>query len=133
MQNGRTHLFSRSLFQSSAPFSHIVIAGGVGHVSGIIGQRRDNGALVGPDTATQARAMFDNLETALTEGGFSLADLVSTHLYLLDYAEFEPINAVYRERLSEPFPARTTLQVAALPLGARVQIDAMIDASRNSR
>ena len=107
----------------------MVITGGVGHVSGIIGQRRDNGALVDPDTGIQARAMFDNLETALEDAGYNLGDVVATRLYLLDYAEFDAINEVYRERLSAPFPARTTLQVAALPLGARVQIDAIIDAS----
>lgn len=130
MPGNRRHIFSKSLFQSSAPFSHVVIAGGVGYIAGIIGQRRDNGALVDADVVLQARAMFDNLETALNDAGFSLADLVATRLYLLDYAKFEAINQVYRERLSPPFPARTTLQVAALPLGAGVQIDATIDASK---
>jgi 2-iminobutanoate/2-iminopropanoate deaminase len=129
MPHPRSHLFSKSLFQSAAPFSHVVIAAGLAHVSGIIGQRRDTGALVNPDAGVQARAMFDNLETALQEAGLSLADLVVTRLYLLDYADFDTINAVYRERLSAPFPARTTLQVAALPLGARFQIDATADAS----
>jgi 2-iminobutanoate/2-iminopropanoate deaminase len=74
--------------------------------------------------------MFDNLEMALNEAGFGFGNLVATRLYLLDYADFDAINEVYRERLSAPFPARTTLQVAALPLGARVQIDATIDASQ---
>lgn len=124
----RTHLFSPSLFQSSAPFSHVVIAGDVAYVSGIIGQRPDTGALVDADVGTQARAMFGNLETALREAGLSLADLVATRIYLVDYAEFEAINAVYRDCVPAPFPARTTLQVAALPLGARVQIDAVADA-----
>ena len=132
MSGSRTHIFSKSLFQSSAPFSHVVIAGGVGYVSGIIGQRWDNGALVDADVRLQARAMFDNLETALNEAGLGLADLVATRLYLLDYADFEAINEIYRERLSAPFPARTTLQVAALPLGARVQIDATVDALAKS-
>ena len=130
MSSNRRHIFSKSLFQSSAPFSHVVIAGNVGYVSGIIGQRQDNGALVGADVRLQAQAMFDNLGTALNDAGFSLADLVATRLYLLDYADFETINQVYRERLNPPFPARTTLQVAALPLGASVQIDATIDASK---
>lgn len=76
--------------------------------------------------------MFDNLETALAEAGFSLKALVATRLYLLDYAEFETINVIYRERLSAPYPARTSLQVAGLPLGARVQIDATIDVSYKS-
>ena len=123
------HVFSEALFQSAAPFSHVVIAAGLGHVSGIIGQRRETGALVSPQTRAQAQAMFDNLETVLTEAQSGLGSLIATRLYLLDYSEFEAINEVYRERLSAPFPARTTLQVAALPLGARVQIDAVFDAS----
>ncbi|HKU96148.1 MAG TPA: RidA family protein [Vineibacter sp.] len=126
---GRTHLFSKSLFQSSAPFSHIVLGPGIGCVSGIIGQRPDNGTLVSEDVAAQADRMFDNLEIALGEASLTLADLLATHVYLVDYADFEVINNVYRKRLAEPFPARTTLQVAGLPLGARVQIDATVDAS----
>lgn len=128
MTQDRMHLFSSILFASTAPFSHVVVAGGLGHVSGIIGQRRDDGALVGPDVATQALAMLDNLAAVLEEAGFGLADLVATRLYLLDYADFAAINEIWRERLPEPWPARATLQVAALPLGARVQVDATFDA-----
>ena len=72
--------------------------------------------------------MFDNLEALLDEAGLSRANILRTTLYLVDYADFGELNAVYRERLDEPYPARTTLQVAGLPLGARVQIDAVIDA-----
>ena len=54
MSENRKYLFSKSLFQSSAPFSHVVIASGVGYVSGIIGQRRDNGVLVDPETRSGA-------------------------------------------------------------------------------
>lgn len=129
MHRPPNHLLSKRLFRSSAPFSHIVIAGGLGHVSGIIGQRRDTGALVAPETRAQSQAMFDNLETVLDEARFSLGSLIATRLYLVDYADFETVNGIYRDRLSAPFPARTTLQVVALPLGARVQIDAVIDAS----
>lgn len=73
--------------------------------------------------------MFENLELVLEEAGYGLADLVSTRLYLVDYANFETVNAAYRRWLKPPFPARTTLQAAALPLAARVQIDATFDAA----
>ncbi|WEX07970.1 Rid family hydrolase [Chelativorans sp. AA-79] len=69
MENERRYHFSKSLFQSSAPFSHIVIAGGLGQVSGIIGQRRDDGALVAPDIGPQVQMMFENLDLVLKEAG----------------------------------------------------------------
>ena len=69
---------------------------------------------------------MSNLSTLLEELRLSLSDLVRTTIYLTDYRDFEKINAVYASYLGEPFPARTTVQVAALPLGAKVQIDAVI-------
>lgn len=69
---------------------------------------------------------MDNLETLLEEVGLGFSDLVRTTLYLTDYKDFEVINAVYASHLTEPFPVRTTIQVAALPLGAKVQIDAVV-------
>jgi 2-iminobutanoate/2-iminopropanoate deaminase len=82
--------------------------------------------LVSDGVAEQCEAMMDNLETLLDELGLGLSDLVRTTLYLTDYKDFEVINAVYARHLSEPFPVRTTIQVAALPLGAKVQIDAVV-------
>ena len=120
------HHFSPSLFQSSAPFSHFVEHGGLGFTAGIIGQRRDNGALVSEDVAEQCDAMMENLETLLGEHGLALSDLLQTTIYLTDYKDFDVINSVYARHLTEPLPARTTLQVAALPLGAKVQIDAVV-------
>jgi 2-iminobutanoate/2-iminopropanoate deaminase len=120
------HHFSPRLFQSTAPFSHFVEHGGTGFTAGIIGQRRDDGLLVSDGVAEQCEAMMDNLETLLDELGLGFSDLVRTTLYLTDYKDFEVINAVYARHLSEPFPVRTTIQVAALPLGAKVQIDAVV-------
>ena len=59
-------------------------------------------------------------------GGLALQHLVRTNLYLTDYADFGLVNDVYARRLSAPYPARTSLQVAALPLGAAVQVDAVV-------
>lgn len=122
----RQHFFSHELHQSAAPFSHIARVGEVGYVSGIIGQNRADGGLVSSDPTTQCRAMFDNLETLLGEVGLGMEAVVTTRLYLTDYADFAAFNTVYAERLSAPYPARTTIQVAGLPLGAAVQIDAVL-------
>jgi 2-iminobutanoate/2-iminopropanoate deaminase len=121
-----THHFSPSLFQSTAPFSHFVRHGDTGYTAGIIGQDRRTGALVSEDVTEECTAMMDNLETLLQELGLGLADLLRTTLYLVDYRDFEAINAAYSKNLAQPFPVRTTVQVAALPLGAKVQIDAVV-------
>lgn len=118
--------FSNELHQSTAPFSHLVRVGDLGFVSGIIGQNREDGALVSADVTAQCEAMLDNVETLLGEVGLELKHLVRTVLYLTDYADFGALNTVYGRRLSVPYPARTTVQVAGLPLGAAVQVDAVV-------
>ncbi|TLM86284.1 hypothetical protein FDW83_00520 [Pseudarthrobacter sp. NamE2] len=120
------HHFSPSLYQSPAPFSHFVRHGKIGYTAGIIGQNPDDGSLDSPDVENQCEAMLTNLETLLGEVGLSLANVLSTTIYLTDYDDFHVINAAYARRFPEPFPARTTLQVAGLPFGARVQIDAVV-------
>ena len=122
----RRAFFSNELHRSTAPFSHLVRVGDLGFLSGIIGQNRDDGALVSADVTAQCEAMFDNVQTLLGEVGLELQHLVRTTLYLSDYADFGALNAVYGRRLSAPHPARTTVQVAGLPLGAAVQVDAVV-------
>lgn len=125
-----SHHFSPSLYQSTAPFSHLVRQGDTGYTAGIIGQSPVDGSLVSSDVEDQCEAMLTNLATLLGEVGLSLADVLSTTIYLTDYDDFHAINAVYARRFPEPFPARTTLQVAGLPLGARVQVDAVVALSK---
>lgn len=118
--------FSPQLHQSTAPFSHFVQHGDTGYTAGIIRQDPRTCALVSDDVAEQTAAMFTNLETLLREVGSGRADILRTTIYLTDYADFAAINTAYAKHLEPPFPARTTLQVAALPLAAKVQIDATI-------
>ncbi|NUP75749.1 MAG: RidA family protein [Sinomonas sp.] len=120
-----SHHFSRGLFQSAAPFSHACRVGDLWFISGIIGQRRDTGELVSTELGLQARTMFDNLDLLLDELGVRPAGIARTCLYLTDYADFDELNVIYAERIESPYPARTTLETAALPLGAKVQIDAI--------
>ncbi|QDG64853.1 hypothetical protein NIBR502772_00330 [Pseudarthrobacter sp. NIBRBAC000502772] len=118
--------FSPQLYQSAAPFSHYVEQRNTGYTSGIIGQRRDTGELVSDDVSQQCDAMLTNLQVLLDEQGLTLKDLLRTTIYLTDYKDFQAINDVYSRRLHEPYPVRTTVQVAALPLGAKVQIDSVV-------
>jgi len=120
------HHFSPRLHQSTAPFSHFVRQGDIGYTAGIIGQRPIDGLLVSDDVAEQCEAMMMNLETLLEELGLDFSNLLRTTIYLTDYNDFGTINAAYSKHLKEPYPVRTTIQVAALPLGAKVQIDTTI-------
>ena len=120
------HHFSPRLHQSSAPFSHYVEHGNIGYTAGIIGQRPDTGELVSGDVSQQCDTMLTNLQILLDEQGLSLNNLLRTTVYLTDYRDFDAINDVYSKRLQEPYPARTTVQVTALPLGAKVQIESVV-------
>lgn len=121
-----SHYFSSQLYQSTAPFSHFVQQGSTGYTAGIIGQDPLSGALVSGDVKAQCEAMLANLETLLNELGLGMSQIIRTTIYLTDYQDFEAINAVYARRLTPPFPARTTIQAAGLPLGAKVQIEATV-------
>lgn len=114
----RRAFFSNELHPSTAPFSHFVRVGDPGFVSGIIGQNRDDGALVSADVSAQFETLVDHVETLPGELGLELRHSVRTTMHLTDYAGFGALNAAYERRLSAPYPARTTVQVAGLPLGA---------------
>ena len=85
-----------------------------------------SGELVGGEIEDQARQVLANLRAVLEAAGSSLDNVVRTTIYLIDLSHFPRVNAIYAEHFtSEPRPARATLQVAALPLGAAVEIDAI--------
>ena len=71
----------------------------------------------------QTRRVMENLKAVLAAAGYGFKDVVKTTVFMIDLGEFGAMNEVYGEYLSEPFPARSTVQVGALPKGARVEID----------
>jgi 2-iminobutanoate/2-iminopropanoate deaminase len=107
------------------PYSQAVRAGRWLHCSGQIGLDPASGELVGGGVTTEAARVLENLSAVLQEAGASLADVVRTTIYLTDLGDFAPVNEVYARYFSAPFPARATVGVAALPRGARVEIDAI--------
>jgi 2-iminobutanoate/2-iminopropanoate deaminase len=107
------------------PYSQAVRAGRWLHCSGQIGLDPASGELVGGGATAEAARVLENLSAVLQEAGASLADVVRTTIYLTDLGDFAPVNEVYARYFSAPFPARATVGVAALPRGARVEIDAI--------
>lgn len=121
----------RVVFASSAPspvgpYSQAIVAGGFVFASGQIPLDPASGKLVEGDIEAQTARVLDNLRAVLEAAGSSLDQVVRTSVYLADLAVFPRMNAVYgRYFTADPKPARTTVQVAALPLGAQVEIDAI--------
>lgn len=81
------------------------------------------GTLIDGDVTAQTQRVFDNLAAVLRAAELSLDDVIKCNVYLVDMADFAAMNAAYATRFSAPHPARTTVAVAGLPLGARVEIE----------
>ena len=74
----------------------------------------------------QARQVFDNLDAVIKQAGGTLSDVVKFNVSLTDLNDFNELNAIFEERLTAPYPARAAVQVAALPKGALVEIEAIV-------
>jgi 2-iminobutanoate/2-iminopropanoate deaminase len=101
--------------------SHAVLVGDLVFCSGQVPLRPD-GSLVDSDIGAMTRQVVANLEQVLSASGATIADVVRTNVYLADLADYAAMNDVYAELFPDR-PARTCVQVAGLPLGARVEID----------
>ena len=105
------------------PYSQAVLANGVLYTSGQISLDPATGELVQGDFTAQANRVFDNLAAVLKEAGSGFDRVMKATVYLTDLANFQTLNAIYAERFGAHRPARTTVQVAALPKGAALEID----------
>jgi reactive intermediate/imine deaminase len=108
------------------PYSQAVRRGSFVFLSGQIPLDPATGQLVEGDIAAQARRVFDNLRAVCTAAGGSFEDVVRVGIYLTDLGDFAAVNAVMAENFAAPFPARSTIQVSALPRGAQVEVDAIL-------
>lgn len=111
--------------QAIGPYSQAVVSGGLVFLSGQIPLDPDRGRLVEGTIEDETRQVMKNLGAVLAAEGLGLAAIVKTTVYLTDLADFPRVNQTYAEFFTEPFPARATVQVAALPRGARVEIEAI--------
>lgn len=107
------------------PYSQAVRAGDTLYCSGQIALDPGSGELTGDDAAGETRQLLSNLTAVLASAGATPADVVKTTVYLVDMADYAAVNAVYAEVFGEGQPARAAVAVAALPRGARVEIDAV--------
>ena len=105
------------------PYSQAVAADGWLYTAGQVGLDPASGEMVGADFTSQAKQVFANLEAVLRAAGCTSADVIKATVFLADFADFEELNGLYGEFMGANRPARSTVQVAALPKGALVEID----------
>jgi 2-iminobutanoate/2-iminopropanoate deaminase len=105
------------------PYSHAVEAGDFVYLSGQTPIDTATGKLVDGDVGGQTQQCFANLFEVLKAADLTPDDVVKVNVFLTEMNDFAAMNAVYEQQFSKPFPARTTVAVLALPLGARVEIE----------
>jgi 2-iminobutanoate/2-iminopropanoate deaminase len=108
-----------------APYSQAIRAEGLVFVSGQLSLRPDHGEIVGGTIGEQTEQVFANLRAILEEAGSGLDRLVKTTVYLTDLGDFAGMNEVYARHVGDRPPARATIEVSALPSGAKVEIEAI--------
>ena len=107
------------------PYSQAIVTDDLVFCSGQVGLDPSTGELVSGGVEAEAARVIRNLEAVLDAAGCTLADVVKTTCFLADIADFQKFNAVYAGFWPDPPPARSTFQVAALPRGAQVEIEAI--------
>lgn len=119
----RKHVDTAQAPAAIGPYSQGVWAGDLLYLSGQTPIDPGTGRLVSDEVAEQTARVFDNLEAVLTAAGLTMEDVVKCNVFLTGMDDFAAMNEVYGQRFTSPFPARTTVAVAGLPLGARVEIE----------
>jgi len=105
------------------PYSQAVAVDGWLYTSGQVALDPASQRLVDGDFEAQAKRVLANLEAVLASAGCTFQDVVKATVYLQDFGDFATLNRLYAQAMGEHRPARSTVQVAALPLGAKVEID----------
>ena len=105
------------------PYSQAIRAGGFVFTAGQVALDPAGGELVGSDVAAQTEQVLSNLKAVLAAAGTGFDHVVKTTVFLLSMADFAAMNAVYARHFPEPFPARSTVEVGALPKGGLVEIE----------
>ncbi|KPK78457.1 MAG: reactive intermediate/imine deaminase, partial [Gemmatimonas sp. SM23_52] len=107
------------------PYSQAIVCGGFVFTAGQIALDAQTGQMVGEDAPTQAERALQSLAAVLQAAGSGMQSVVKCTVFLADMGDFAAVNEVYARHFDEPYPARSAVQVAALPKGARVEIEAI--------
>ncbi len=105
------------------PYAHAVWAGDLLYLSGQVPIDPATGKLVEGGVAAQTRQVLDNLEAVLRTAGLTMEHVVKCNIFLTSMADFPTVNEIYQARFQPPYPARSTVAVAGLPLNAAIEIE----------
>jgi len=122
----RTIVASDNAPKAIGPYSQAVQVGGTIYTSGQIPLDPATGELVAGDIDAQTRRVFENLRAVIEAAGAGFSDVARVGIYLTDLSNFAAVNVVMAEYFQQPYPARSTIGVAALPRGAQVEIDLIV-------
>ena len=124
----KTPVNSPDLTPPVGPFSQAIKVDGFIYFSGQVGQDPTTGKLVAGGIAAETERVFQNLSAVLKAAGKSFDHVACARVFLTNMSDYVAMNGIYAKYFSPPFPARTAIGVAALPLGARVEIDLVVKA-----
>src|SRR5437868_12027565 len=124
----KTAITSMELTPPVGPFSQAIKVDGFLFFSGQVAQDPATGTVVEGGIVAETERIFWNLSAVLKAAGKSFDDVARAGVYLTNMSDFSAMNGIYAKHFSQPFPARTTIGVAALPLGACVEIDLVVKA-----
>ena len=134
MTSERSHSIETAKAPSPiGPYSQAVRSGSLLFLSGQVGLDPETGALVEGGVEAQARQALRNLEHVVREAGGAIGDIVKTTIFVVDLGDFAKVNQVYADFFGESRPARSTVEVSRLPLGAAVEIEAVAILKSGSR
>ena len=111
------------------PFSQAIEVGGFVFLSGQVAQDPTTGKLVPGGVAAETEQVFSNVAALLRAAGLGFDDVISVRVFLTRIEDYQAVNAIYARHFTQPFPARTAIGAAALPLGACVEIDMIAKAA----
>ena len=125
-------IFAKDAPTAVGPFSHAMLSNGLFFCSGTIGLNAENMQLEGKRIEEQASKAFENIKYVLASKALTLADVVKVNVYLTDMANYSKMNIIYEEQFGTHKPARTTVAVAGLPLGALFEIECIAEYKNKS-
>jgi 2-iminobutanoate/2-iminopropanoate deaminase len=123
----RKTVYTENAPEPVGPYSQAIVSGNLLWTSGQIGINPKTGELVTGGIEAETEQVLKNLKAVLEASGSSLDRVIKTLIFITDMSQFARVNAVYARYFSQPFPARSTVQVAALPKGASVEIEAVAE------
>ena len=108
------------------PYSQAVYCGNMLFISGQIGINPNSGQLIAPDLISQTKQVFENIHSICKEAGAELNHIVKLGIYLTDLNYFSEVNELMTQYFNAPYPARSTVEVSALPRQALIEVDAIV-------